>query len=84
MVNGKQIVSDFRSWRTGKVVAMNSIPETWKKTEGLAKPVGESPKRWIIDCIACDTPVEPWQTEGYQFGYCKSCFETLMDPDTMV
>jgi hypothetical protein len=63
---------------------MNSNPETWKKTEGLAGPLGESPKRWIIDCIACDTPVEPWQTEGYQFGYCKSCFETLMDPDTML
>ncbi|WP_075290076.1 hypothetical protein [Pararhizobium arenae] len=63
---------------------MNSNSETWKKTEGRTGPVGESPKRWIIECIACDTLVEPWQTEGYQYGYCNSCFETLMDPDKML
>ena len=60
---------------------MNSNTDTAKYPRDLSIQVGESPKRWIIDCIACDTPVEPWQTEGYQYGYCKTCFEIIMKPD---
>ncbi|MDQ0319466.1 hypothetical protein QO002_001604 [Pararhizobium capsulatum DSM 1112] len=65
---------------------MNSDPDTWKNpaNRSLSAHVGESPKRWIIDCVDCNAPVEPWQTQGYRFGYCKACFDTLMKPDGLV
>lgn len=40
----------------------------------------ESPARWVIHCICCEVPVEPWQTIGYQHGYCAECFDVLMAP----
>ncbi|URK88308.1 hypothetical protein LP421_13515 [Rhizobium sp. RCAM05350] len=40
----------------------------------------ECPARWVIHCICCEEPVEPWQTTGYQFGYCAHCFDILMEP----
>lgn len=45
---------------------------------------GTSPEcasRWVIHCICCEVPVEPWQTIGYQTGYCAECYGTLMAPD---
>lgn len=62
---------------------MNSDPHIPRKPGPAARPVGDSPQRWIIHCIACETPVEPWQTEGYAFGYCKTCYDVLMDEDTL-
>jgi len=40
----------------------------------------ECPSRWVIHCICCENPVEPWQTIGYQHGYCGECFDVLMAP----
>lgn len=56
------------------------IPQ--KSTLGQQGPENnfESPARWIIHCICCEEPVEPWQTTGYQFGYCSHCFDVLMEP----
>lgn len=41
----------------------------------------DCPARWVIACISCETPVEPWQTAGYPYGYCPECFVVLMDGD---
>ncbi|OBZ92930.1 hypothetical protein ADU59_24760 [Pararhizobium polonicum] len=43
----------------------------------------ESPARWVIHCICCEQPVEPWQSTGYAFGYCAHCFTILMEPALM-
>ncbi len=62
---------------------MNETTEISKKAaEGQLSPENnsESPARWVIHCICCEVPVEPWQTTGYQFGYCAHCFDVLMDP----
>lgn len=41
----------------------------------------ECASRWVIHCICCEAPVEPWQTIGYQNGYCADCYGILMEPD---
>ena len=49
---------------------MNETTEISKKSkDGQLGPDNnsESPARWVIHCIACEEPVEPWQTSGYEF-----------------
>lgn len=71
------------SRRTEKAEHMNETTEISKKSkDGQLGPDNnsESPARWVIHCIACEEPVEPWQTSGYEFGYCARCFDVLMEP----
>ena len=62
---------------------MNADADAWKKLTSrrhVREANSESPCRWLIQCISCDAEVEPWQTIGYQHGYCKDCFQTIMSP----
>jgi hypothetical protein len=62
---------------------MSENSDIWKTSKDRHTAPGvnsECPARWVIHCICCEVPVEPWQTTGYEFGYCASCFEILMEP----
>ncbi len=62
---------------------MNGNTDTSKKSAAPQPSQdlnSESPARWVIHCICCETPVEPWQTSGYEFGYCADCYDLLMAP----
>ncbi len=62
---------------------MSENSEIWEKTKDnhpAANVNSECAARWVIHCICCEVPVEPWQTNGYEFGYCANCFDILMEP----
>ena len=64
-------------------MAMNRMTEASRKfadRQHQRALNSEGPSRWVIDCISCDKPVEPWQTLGYQHGYCADCFGILVTP----
>lgn len=58
----------------------SDIWKTAKVRHTAADLNAECPARWVIHCICCEEPVEPWQTAGYPFGYCAHCFGVLMEP----
>lgn len=65
------------------VVLVNRNTATSKAARHPAAADGinsECPARWVVHCICCEEPVEPWQTAGYAFGYCAECYGVLMDP----
>jgi hypothetical protein len=80
----KLVFSGTRSRpQTGKADHMNENTEISKKPADAQhgpENNSEGPARWVIHCICCEEPVEPWQTTGYQFGYCAHCFDVLMEP----
>lgn len=62
---------------------MSENSDIWKTSKDSNAATGvnsECPARWVIHCICCEDPVEPWQTTGYEFGYCAECFDILMEP----
>jgi hypothetical protein len=67
--------------QAGKAVQMTENDDISKLSADLTGQINsESPSRWVIHCICCEQPVEPWQTTCYQFGYCAQCFGILMEP----